>query len=296
MPTAVEEILYTKEFESTLRILMQQMESRLRGAVMVKNGCRGEETFLDYTGPIELQEAVGRYQDTPFITPDFQRRRVTPTPYEGAIPFDKFDGLKGLADPRNAHVRNLASAANRRIDQNIITAATGTAYTGKDGSTSVALPADMKVAVNLSGSTEGLTVGKVLRAKRILDEKENVRGEPRFFVCSASEVENMLNLEKATSSDYVGPLNRLNDGEIDHFGGFSFIRTELLSINATTDITTCFAFRESAIGLCFWQDVETRISELPSKSYAWQAYVKLMFGASRVDEDGVVEVPCDRNP
>jgi hypothetical protein len=53
----------------------------------------------------------------------------------------------------------------RAMDDAIIAAATGTAYSGVAGGTSVSLPSGQKVA-HASG---GLTVAKLLSAKEILD-------------------------------------------------------------------------------------------------------------------------------
>jgi hypothetical protein len=57
--------------------------------------------------------------------------------YNWSDKIDKLDKLKMLIDPQSTYVRNAVAAANRTIDDVIITALGGPAYSGHAGGTTV---------------------------------------------------------------------------------------------------------------------------------------------------------------
>jgi hypothetical protein len=101
-----------------------------------------------------------------------------------------------------------AWAMGRAMDDAIIAAATGTAYSGVAGGTSVSLPAGNKVA---HGGV-GLSVTKLLNAKEILDANDIDPDEPRFLVCSAGQLADLLAITQITSADY-NSVKALVDGQ-----------------------------------------------------------------------------------
>ena len=75
------------------------------------------------------------------------------------------------------------------------------------------------------------------------------------------------------------------------FMGFSFVLSERLPITGTDREIPCWV--PSGMHLGMWNDITTRISERDDKSYSTQVYVKGTFGATRVEEEKVVEILCD---
>ena len=55
---------------------------------------------------------------------------------------------------------------------------------------------------------------------------------------------------------------------------------------------TCFAFAEDGIKLAVGKDTMARIDERPDKSYSTQVFYCATFGATRMEEDKVVQITC----
>jgi hypothetical protein len=87
-------------------------------------------------------------------------------------------------------------------------------------------------------------------------------------------------------------LNKaLVQGEIDTFMGFNFIRTERLDTNSSSN-RLVLAFAKSGIGLAVGSDIQTRISERADKNYATQVFLSMTIGATRIEDEKVVEIEC----
>tara|TARA_R100001198_G_scaffold48518_1_gene27018 strand:- start:578 stop:1114 length:537 start_codon:yes stop_codon:yes gene_type:complete len=175
----------------------------------------------------------------------------------------------------------------RAMDDAIISAATGTAYSGVAGGTSVSLPSGQKVA-HASG---GLTLAKLLSAKEILDAADVDPDEPRFLVCAAGQIADLLNVSQVTSADY-NTVRALAAGQIDTYLGFKFIQSERLGTDSTPS-RQCLAFTKSAIGLAVGADVTTKISERADKNYATQVFLSMTIGATRIEEEKMVEIAAN---
>ena len=101
----------------------------------------------------------------------------------------------------------------------------------------------------------------------------------------------MLNIEKITSSDYAS-VKALVQGQLDTYMGFKFIRTERLGLDANSD-RSVLAFCRSAIGLAVGSDISTKISERADKNYATQVFLSMTIGATRVEDEKIVEIACN---
>ena len=102
-----------------------------------------------------------------------------------------------LIDPTSTYARAAAAAMSRAIDDELIAAATGSAKTGKSGSSSTALPAGQQIA---NGSAN-LTLAKLLVAKQIMDSSD-VDEDNRHIVISPKGLQNLLNVTEVKSADY----------------------------------------------------------------------------------------------
>ena len=108
------------------------------------------------------------------------------------------------------------------------------------------------------------------------------------------QLKNMLNIEKLTSSDYAS-VQALIRGEINEFMGFTFHRTQRLAIDAN-DIRSCFAWAQDGLLLGVGIDLHTKISERPDKNYLTQVWGAMSMGATRMEEEKVVQIDCDETP
>ena len=109
---------------------------------------------------------------------------------------DWTDDVRMLVDPKGSYTKAGAWAMGRAIDDLIIAAATGNAVDG-DG-TNVALPSGQKIT---ESGTAGMTLAKILNAKRILDANQ-VEDEDRFFIIGSRQLEDLLNVTEVKSADF----------------------------------------------------------------------------------------------
>lgn len=277
---------FVKQYGDNIMLLAQQLEgSRLRNRVYVETGVVGEEKYVEQLGPDTATKRTTRHADTPITDPDHQRRRVTMYDYEVAKLLDDQDKLKMLVDPTSSYVRNGAAALGRAMDDEIITALGGTAYSGKEGGTSVSLPSAQKVVV----ASSGLTVAKLRSAAKILNGAE-VPKEGRTLVYTSDQLDDLLGTTEVTSSDYNN-VKALVDGAVDTFLGFKFVHSERLGVDGSSD-RLCYAFQMTGVALCIAQDIKARVSERADKGYATQTYLSLGLGATRLEEEKVVEIAC----
>ena len=61
---------------------------------------------------------------------------------------------------------------------------------------------------------------------------------------------------------------------------------------SNTDDRLVFAFTKDAIKLAVGKDITARISERDDKSYSTQVYYCMAIGATRMEEEKVVQIPC----
>ena len=280
---------FVQQYSSNVQMLAQQMGSRLREAVDVES-ITGKNAYFDQVGVTAAQIRTSRHASTPQIDTPHSRRRVSLADYEWADLIDDADKVRMLADPTSSYAKAAAAAMGRSMDDVIITAMNGTAYSGETGGTSVALPSTQKFAT--SNQSDGLTVAKLLDAKKKLDLKDVDPSIPRFIVCGATQISDLLNTTEVKSSDY-NTVKALAAGQLDSFLGFKFIMSNRLNFDASnTDDRLVFAFTKDAIKLAVGKDITARISERDDKSYSTQVYYCMAIGATRMEEEKVVQIPC----
>ena len=279
------DIAFVQQYQATMRLLLQQKDSRLEGTTIPPVKMEGENLYWERLAATEAVALTARHADTPNIEPDHSRRMSTAAPYVWATLLDRQDASRMLVDPKGPYQESARMAMNRRKDRIILAALGGNAYSGKTGATAVALPAGQKVA---HGSV-GMTIAKLLNAKQLLDEAE--APEERFFTCPSESIIDLLGTTEVTNQDY-NTVRALVAGQIDSFLGFKFIRTELIYLENSSTTTTwyCYAFCKGAIGFGSLEDITVRLTERADKNYAWQAYCSMDIGASRIEDEMVIEV------
>ena len=281
---------FVQQYSANVQMLAQQMGSRLRAAVDVET-ITGKNAYFDQVGVTAAQVRSSRHADTPQIDTPHSRRRVSLADYEWADLIDDQDKVRMLIDPTSSYAKAAAAAMGRSMDDVIIDALGGTAYTGEAGGTSTSLPSTQKFAT--SQQTDGLTIAKLLDAKKKLDLKDVDPSLKRYVVCGATQIEDLLNTTEVKNSDY-NTVKALAMGQVDSFLGFKFIMSNRLNLDSTyTDDRLCFAFTEDAIKLAIGKDVSARIDERADKSYSTQVYYCMSIGATRMEEEKVVQIPCN---
>ena len=281
--------VFVKKYNNTIYLLAQQMDTRLRSAGLVDTDWIGEQKFYDQYNQDVMVELVDRYADTPVQLPDFRRRVVAPRYFVSCTLEDPKDALQTAVDPKSTFMQAKVAAGNRTTDDLWIAAAGGTAYTGKTGTTGVTFPSAQKIAYNYLSAGNGLTKVKCIGAKRILDTNE-VDKTDRYAVTTAEQIADLLNTTEVASSDY-NVVKSLVQGEINTWLGFIWIHSERLLTDSSSN-RLCYFFQKYAMQLAIQKDIEGRVDERTDKNYAWQVYLRMCMGATRLEESRIVQVAC----
>jgi len=120
---------FVKQYSDMLFHLSQQKGSRLRPAVRVEMQ-KGESKFYERLGEVTAVQRLSRHEDTPQIDTPHSRRRVTLVDYVYADLIDDEDKIRSLINPESPYLQAQVWAHGRAIDDKIISAALGNAYSG----------------------------------------------------------------------------------------------------------------------------------------------------------------------
>ena len=278
---------FVQQYSANVQMLSQQKGSLLRDAVRVES-MTGKNAFFDQIGQATAQKRTTRHGDTPQMDTPHARRRVSLVDYEYADLIDEQDKVRMLIDPTSSYAQAAAFAMGRAMDDEIIAAATGTAFTGETGSTSTALPAGQQIA---DGGTD-LTLAKLRTAKKTLDLSSVDPSITRYIAVSPEQIDALLGDTNVTSADF-NSVRALVTGELDTYMGFKFIVSNRLAKSG--NIRSCFAWAEDGLALAIGKDVNARIDERADKGYATQVYYCMSIGSTRMEEDKVVQIDCDES-
>lgn len=296
---------FVNQYNSNVMMLSQQQGSRLEGKCRSESQ-KGESQFFDRIGKVAAVVRTGRHSSTPQMDTPHSRRMVTLTDYEWADLVDDQDKIRMLIDPTSEYALAAAWAFGRSKDDVIIAASVGNAYSGQKGTTPVAHPNSQKYAANDGTAFANLNVITLIAVKKMMDQKE-VQGK-RYIACTASQIGALLGQTQVTSADYNG-VKALVQGEVNSFMGFEFIRLEGLNLTSSTTATaasgvvgtgasltgtnrSAFAWADQGLLLSKGEDFVTKMSERADKGYSMQVYARMSIGATRMEEEQVVEIIC----
>jgi len=284
---------FVQQYSSNVQMLVQQKGSKLRGLVRQET-VNGKAAFFDQIGVTYARQRTSRHADTPRMDTPHARRRVTVADYDWADLIDREDKVRMLVDPTSEYAMAAAWAMGRSMDEVIIDAAFGTAYTGETGSSTTTITTAQTVAV----ASTGLTLAKLLAAKEILDGN-NVSDEGRYIALTAGQVTDLLNTTEIKDSDY-NTVKALAAGQLNTFLGFTFIpvnglrsdATKILPLNGSSH-RRVLCWQKDCLLLGMGAEPMAKISERDDKNYATQVFYSMTLGATRMQEEGVVEIVCD---
>lgn len=283
-------------YHANIEIGVQQMGSRLRSRVRLESQ-HSEFDFWDRITKTAAVKVTSRHADTPLISTPHDRRRVGLVDYDWADLIDKKDKIRMLADPASAYTQNAVMAMGRAMDQELIAAAFGTAYTGKDGSTTVTFPAGSEVAVNYvesgTAADSNLTIGKLRKANSIIRTNEAKGEDDMTAAVAQSQIDSLLRTTEVTSADY-NTIKALVAGEVDSFMGFKFVQTQELTLG-TGNVREDIFFARTGLLLSVGMEVLVDVGPRRDKRNSVQVYVCMSVGATRMWEEKVVRVKSDED-
>ncbi len=295
---------FVKKFHNDILMALQQKGSRLANLVE-RDVLQGEQEFFDFLEADDDIAEVGTnyaggdplHPDTVITDPTWTRRMVTGTYLTKAYIVNKRDVLKLLRDPTNRYIQSIAWAMGRKQDKLIISAATGNAYTGRDGTVAVALPASQQTDLG----DAGLTFKKLKQARQILEENEVSQDEPTYLVLPPRQVFHLLDdLLASNLTRDAETVKAITEGNLDTYMGFTFVKTNLTltetvtlsdgTTTATADVV--FAYAKSGLLLAVSGETEASIDKRPDKNNDYQIFFGMYAGATRMDEKRVVKIDC----
>jgi hypothetical protein len=288
---------FVVQFANNFRTLYQQRQSRFRPWCQIESGITGQSKSVERMGKAEAYDITSRHADTKFVEVPHSRRWIDLQDKGWAELIDKLDKVRLLADPTNGYAMLANAALNRQIDDLILTAARGNARTNAG---LAALPSTQKIAVGGSN----LTLAKLLTTKEILDSNEvdddasmqadgqsATEQSARVIAVNAKMLTNLYGTTEIKSVDY-NSVKALAQGQIDTFLGFKFVRSERVAKDATATTGYAVAWSRSCVALGIGQDINSSVDRRPDKNNAWQVFADMSMGATRLEDEGVVEIAC----
>lgn len=281
-------------YKANVDTLVRQIGSQLRETV-ISERIKGKQAFFEQIGGVQAREKTGRHQDVVYADTPHRRRRVATRYFYTTDLIDEDDKIRMLIDPSSEYAKAQADALGLKIDQTIIDAATSTAYTGVDGTTTTAFDTNMIVDVQVrdpgvSGADLGLNVAKLLKAHAKLNANHVPRSD-RFVVVNARQLESLLNSTKATSADYAA-VKALVQGDIDTYCGFKFRHSEYLGTDENGDDKVLY-YHKRGLKIGLGMEIMTSMDRIPQKHNALQVYSAIDVGCTRMQEEMVGYIECD---
>jgi hypothetical protein len=278
---------FVQQFDSALRLLSAQMDSRLKIAVTDRGTITGESFTINNVDPTgDLPQEVVRHGDTIFSDIAHTTRVVTMKDFFDALPLDRADIPKMIINPVTGghYAKTLTGKRNRKID-NLIYRACRDSQLLKDG-TSTALPSTQKIA---HGGT-GFTKAKIIQARKLFraNEKDSHAGEELFMGYTADIVEDIMSDSTLTSADFLASQFLQQGDVVGKWMGFTWIPFEGIDpVSSSTYYTVAWAKSAIHYGEGF---VEGRVDRRPDKKNLYQTTINCSMAAGRQDEKGVVEI------
>lgn len=286
---------FVEQYKANVYHLVQQRGSKLRSYVR-QESVTGKNAFFDQIGSTAARVRTTRHADTPRMDTPHARRRVSLVDYDWADLIDNEDKVRMLINPASEYATAAMWAMGRSIDDAIIAAFGGTAYTGSDGSTSTAFDTGMIVDVQtvwpgVSAADTGLNLMKLIEARKLLGANDVDPDEEVFAAVNARQISSLLKDERVVSGDYNSALP-LVSGMVSKVGGVTLIPCNRIGVDANSDDKVPFWTRSGML-LALGQDMTTRITERDDKNYATQVFCSMTIGATRMEEKRVGYIECD---
>jgi hypothetical protein len=273
--------VYIQTFERNVRHLAQQSETRLRRFVTEK-ATDGQKHNWERLGSGEASLKASARVATPTSDLPWSRRVSLAQTFHMGETVEQEDVVQMLVDPNSNVSAAIANGMKRKVDDILITAATGTALNG-DGSTS-AFPAGQLVG----DGTAPISIDNILEVQEKFYKNDIDPDEPKVMVISPTVQRKLMSLMEVTSGDYQNS-KALATGMLPDWMGFTWVVSNRLLVPAAGQIS-CLAFTKRALGFQVNRDITARVAEDPSLSFAWRIYAMMTMGAVRTEDEHIVHL------
>lgn len=294
------------QYNDEWRIGLQQLTSRLSAYVDMET-LHGASKRFQRLDKFTARQITTRFGDTNPDDVPVEYRWLYVNFKDVAHILDRRESMQlgQVGSPHNAILRNQLAAAGRDMDQTLINGITGTVQTGPTGATGVAMAAAQQIAVNFvdtgSPANSGLTFGKLLEVSTRfgiaqVSGQDTDNQHQGCVIISARQLKDLLLEQKLTSSDYG--LQRLNTGEVTGIFGLAIkvVDPALLAYASGTDVRTCVAFSRRSVAFGLAESPQAWVDVLPGKRHDVQLRTEWGWGATRIEDEGVITIACDESP
>ncbi len=277
---------FVQQWDTTIRLQAQQKSSRFESRIVNRGNITGESFTANKLAPTEdTPENNVRHGDTTWSETTHTTRVAIMRDFYQAVPVDRNDEPKLLANPSGPYMDSLLASWNRRKDAIIYQAGLGNSQ-AKDGSL-IALPAGQKIVAGGTGFTKAkiITAKKIFRANEADGEADNP--QKLYMAFNAEMLEDILSDTTLTSADFMA-VKMLQEGNLaGMWMGFNWVPYERL--NNVGGTYSAMAWADSAIhfGTGFFEGKSQRRAD---KKDLLQLSAAGSVGATRVWEDGVVQI------
>ena len=260
------------EFDSMVKHAYQG-SSLLRPAVTVRNNVVGDTyKFRNMGNGLANQKSTSDLVTPMDVTHEF--KTATLSNWNAPEYNDMLDAAEVNFDEKQELASTIAQSLGRRCDQLVIDA----------------MDAESTYAATVAEGGTNLTTAKVIDAQVAL-RRQGVPNSELFAVVNAGGLDDLLNQEEVTSSDYAN-VKALVNGDVDTFGGFKFIVVEDRDeggLTVASDIVDSYFFHRSAVGLAIGIDMKTSVDWIADRT-SWLCNGALKAGAVSRDGLGIVKV------
>jgi hypothetical protein len=274
-----------------------QREQSLLGGTVGADSVNGYQKKYDQLEKQSMRLIATRHGNTTQDEFNAYIRWLKTKKYELANVLDEWDDVElgELISPEGRLTENHVFAYNRTKDSTIVDAVEGSAYTGEDAATLVAVPSTQIVAATYTKAgtsvNSGLTFEKVAQAKRIFRGNALMTGKNVCGVIGPDDEEDLIaDVNEIRNSDFskVSPIDAGGVHET-FWMGFKWIVGDDDLLTTASNITNCLFYHKDYI---IFGDGQRRanIDVLPEQSHAIQVRSRARMGATRLEEKGVVLV------
>lgn len=280
---------FVKQWDDTIRLQAQQSQSRIASHVHDRGNITGESFTANRLAPLDdTPENNVRHGDTEWSQPNHTTRVAVMKDFYQALPVDRADEPKVLANPNGSYMQSLVNAWNRRKDSVVYNALIGNSRDKEDNL--IALPSSQII---LHGGT-AMTKAKLIQGRKLFrrNEADAHNGEELHIIYTADMLEDILADTTLTSADFMA-VKMLQDGDVaGKWLGFNWTPYEGVAVNfagvgANVASTLMWAKSAAHFGTGF---VEGKSQRRGDKKDTMQVSMAGSVGAIRVEEEKVVRI------
>jgi hypothetical protein len=264
------DLAFIKNFEAEVHIQYQQMGSKLRSTVRLKDNVIGATTTFQKVGK-GTASTKARHGMVPVMNVDHAPVECVLYDYYAGDWVDRLDELKTNINEQQVVARAGAYALGRKTDELIIQQlATSSNFAG--------------------GNSDGLTKQKILTAFEMLGNAEVPDDGQRFAVVGWKQWSELLNIQEFANADYIGEEELPWKGsQAKRWLGTLWLPHS--GLPKAGNVRSCFWFHKTAVGHAVGAEVKTDITWHGDRA---AHFVNNMMsqGACLIDPTGVVTMRC----